>query len=61
MTTANSALTLQIDGLYPVPQSIQGYAVDEAFALDSLKKIETLMGVDGKLSAGFTPGNHSVC
>ena len=55
LTSANSALTLQIAGLFPVPQSIQGYAVDDAFAIDSVKKVETLMGVDGKLSAGYTP------
>lgn len=55
LTSANSALTIQIAGLYPAPQSIQGYAVDDAFAVDSVKKIEAMMGVDGKLSAGFTP------
>lgn len=55
ITSANSALTLQIEGLYPVPQSIQGYATDDAFAADDVTNVETMMGVDGKLSGGFTP------
>lgn len=55
LTSANSALSLQIAGLYPVPQSIQGYATDDAFAVDDVAPVEVMMGVDGKLSGGFTP------
>lgn len=55
LTTANSAFALQIAGLYPVPQSIQGYAADDAFAAEDVQPVETAMGVDGKLSGGFTP------
>lgn len=55
LTTANSAFSLQIAGLYPVPQNIQGYATDDAFMADDVTPTETQMGVDGKLSAGYTP------
>jgi hypothetical protein len=55
LTTANSALALQSAGLYPIPQSIQGYATDDAFAVDDVEPVETMMGVDGKLSGGYVP------
>ena len=55
LTSANSAFSLQIANLYPVPQSIQGYAADDAFAVDDVEPVETVMGVDGKLSGGYTP------
>lgn len=55
LTTANSALLLMVRGLFPVPQAIQGYAVDDSFAVANVKPTETFMGVDGKLSAGYTP------
>lgn len=55
LTSANSILTITAGGLFPVPQQIQGYAVDKAFLIDALVLAETKMGVDGKLSAGYTP------
>lgn len=55
LTTANSALTLQIVGLYPVPQIIEGYSTDESFMAEDVTTGEAQMGVDGKLSAGFIP------
>ena len=57
ITSANSQLSLAINGLFPIPFSIQGFAVDDAFEGESVQQSETLMGVDGKLSAGkvFNP------
>jgi hypothetical protein len=55
LTTANSAFALQIAGLYPTPQSIQGYAADDAFAAEDVVPVEAMMGVDGKLSGGYVP------
>ena len=55
LTTANSALTLAIDDLYAAPQPIQGYAVDDAFTSEAVSPAETMMGVDGFLSGGYTP------
>ena len=55
LTTANSILLLTVAGLYPTPLPIQGYATDDAFATEEVENAETMMGVDGNLSAGFTP------
>lgn len=54
ITSSNSILTLSVS-LFPVPFEIQGFSSDRAFATESLKIAEVLMGVDGKLSAGYTP------
>lgn len=55
ITSANSALFLSIPGLFTVPTQIQGFAADAAFAFEDVKPGEFRMGVDGKLSGGFTP------
>lgn len=55
LSTANSALSLAVLGLFPVPQAMQGYATDDSIATDDVNPAEVMMGVDGKLSAGFTP------
>lgn len=55
LTTANSALSLMARGLFNVPQAIQGYATDDSFAVDDVNPVETMMGVDGKLSGGYVP------
>ena len=53
ITSANSSFAIVIPGVYSAPQSIQGYATDDAFAAEAIEKVETLMGIDGKLSAGY--------
>ena len=57
ITSANSVLSLAINKYFPVPQVIQGYAVDDAFESEAVQQSEILMGVDGILSAGkvFVP------
>jgi hypothetical protein len=55
LTSANSVLMIGIANLYNVPVQIQGYATDDAFTTEDVETAETMMGVDGKLSAGFTP------
>ena len=55
LTAANSVLTLAIINLFPVPQTMQGYAADSAFTADQFAPVETVMGVDGYLSAGWVP------
>ena len=55
ITSANSTFHLAIPSIFPVPQRLEGYAVDDAFTTDSVESAEVQMGVDGKLSAGFTP------
>jgi len=57
ITSVNSVLTLAINDYFPVPQTIQGYAVDDAFESEAVQTSEVLMGVDGILSGGkvFSP------
>lgn len=55
LTTANSVFTLSVSSVYPTPQLLQGYATDDAFTADDVAPVEVVMGVDGKLSGGFTP------
>lgn len=53
ITAANAILMMSVPGLFPVPQQIQGFAADDVYDLDEIESVETLMGVDGKLSGGF--------
>jgi hypothetical protein len=53
ITSANSSLALAVVPVFPAPQLIQGYATDDAFTSEAQEQVETLMGVDGNLSAGF--------
>lgn len=55
LTAANSVITLTIAGLFPVPVQLQGFAADDIFDSEAIEPAETLMGVDGKLSAGWVP------
>lgn len=57
ITSANAILALAVNKYFPVPQVIQGFAVDDAFESESTQQSETLMGVDGTLSGGkiFAP------
>lgn len=55
LTAANSAISLMVRGLFPVPQLQQGYATDSAWTVSDVSPVEVMMGVDGKLSGGFTP------
>jgi hypothetical protein len=53
ITSANATFMLSITGLFPVPVKLQGFAADDIFSTDPLASVETIMGVDGLLSAGF--------
>lgn len=53
ITAANSVLMLSIATLFPTPQQLQGFAADDIFDVPAVQSVETLMGVDGVLSAGF--------
>lgn len=55
ITSANSVFMLAVPDLFPVPVKLQGYSADDAFMADAVVVAETLMGVDGKLSAGYVP------
>ncbi len=55
ITSANSVFTLVVSGLFPVPVQLQGYATDKAFTTDAIDLAEVQMGVDGRMTAGYTP------
>ena len=53
ITSANAVLMLGVSSLFSTPQQIQGFSTDDIFSVDPLESAETMMGVDGFLSAGF--------
>jgi hypothetical protein len=53
ITSANSIYMLAVTGLFTVPQQLQGYDVDDAFATEAIDTAEVKVGVDGILSSGF--------
>lgn len=55
ITSANSVLMLGIANLFNTPIRIQGFSADDMFSLEDVDMAETMMGVDGKLSAGWIP------
>ena len=52
ITSANAALIISCPGVFQA-QQIQGFASDDVYAVDPLEIGQTVMGVDGQLSAGF--------
>ncbi len=58
ITSANAKLTLTVRntaGIVVGPFTVEGYAQDAAFAVETVDAAETIMGVDGKLSGGYLP------
>ena len=55
ITSANSVFTITVPGLFPAPVQLQGYSSDRAFTSDALVLSEVQMGVDGRMTAGYTP------
>lgn len=53
LTGANAVITLSVPNLFVVPQQLQQFDVDNVFSGDALESAETVMGVDGFMSAGF--------
>ena len=55
LTTANSIILLSFAGLFPVAQQLQGYAAEDILDTADMENKETVMGIDGRLSAGWVP------
>lgn len=53
ITGATAVIMLSIPRLFPAPFPLQGFGADDIFDTDAIESVETLMGVDGKLSGGF--------
>ena len=55
LTAANAVIMISVTNLFPAPQQLQGFAADDVFSHALVAPVETLMGVDGFLSGGWTP------
>ena len=53
ITSANATIFVGAKGFFPVPQQLQGFAVDDVYDVSEISPAEVLMGVDGIMSAGF--------
>lgn len=53
LTVANAIITLTVAGVFSAPQTLQQFSADDIFSTDTIEPVETAMGVDGILSAGF--------
>lgn len=53
LTSANSIILIGVKGLFNVPVQLQDFAAEDIFDAEGIDTAETMMGVDGKLSAGF--------
>ena len=60
LTTANYTIVISIPGLYNAPVQLQGYGTDDAWATEPLSTAQTLMGIDGYLSGGYTPAEKRI-
>lgn len=60
ITSANAETVLTVESLAPAGIVFQGYSTDAGIALDNLDVVETRMGVDGKMAAGFTPNIFAI-
>lgn len=54
ITSANSTFVLTV-GTIGLSFTVEGYAADDAFTAESVTSAETMVGVDGKKSAGYVP------
>ena len=55
LTTANSVFMLGVASLYNTPIKIEGYTADDSFSVDDITNAEVVIGLDGKMSYGYTP------
>lgn len=55
ITAANAKFSITVPVLALGPFTLQGYSADAAFAVDPVDVAETVMGVDGIMTAGYVP------
>ena len=60
ITDADAVIILTVDNLYPSGVQIQGFSTDTAWTAGDAQIAEARMGVDGKLSAGYTPAPRTI-
>jgi hypothetical protein len=57
LTAANSVLIFAVPDVFPVPQRMQGFGIDDAFETDAVTVAQIIKGVDARKSQGFVPYN----
>lgn len=57
LTSANCTFMLAITSLYIVPQVLENFVADNPFSTSDIEVAETVMSLEGKLSAGFVPAS----
>lgn len=55
LTAANAKFSITVPGAGLAPFTLDGYAADAAFAVDSTEQSISVIGVDGQASTGFVP------
>ena len=55
ITSANAAVILTVDQLFPSGITLEHFATDQSVTQDEVVFTEDRMGVDGNLAAGFIP------
>lgn len=58
ITSADSTFVISSSEFALAAVALEGYAADAAFAMENVDTAETLLGVDGKLSAGWVPRSY---
>lgn len=59
ITSANASATLILD-LFPAGVKLEHFSADGAWSQDQYQVLETRMGVDGHMVAGYTPVEKNV-
>lgn len=59
ITSADSVFSLSSADFALAATILEGYAADAAFAMENADTAETMLGVDGKLSAGWIPRSYN--
>ena len=54
LTSANSVYALTAEGVFSA-QKLEGYSADDGFSSEAIDLAEVVMGIDGFMSAGYTP------
>jgi hypothetical protein len=60
ITDADAIIMLTVENLYGSGVQIQGFSADTAWTAGDAQIAEARMGVDGKLSAGYTPSPRTI-
>ena len=53
ITAANAVVTLSIGTLFPIPQTLSQFSMDDIFSSEPIDTAEIQMGADGYMTAGI--------